>query len=391
MNLQLKPTVLLAPGDEGYLAYELDAGRIHRLNPLAAVIVELADGSRSRDEIIDGILPLIGAGGAAGATEWIEAAQRQGLLLEADAAARVVPPTAAELRQASLDLRAGDLVLAAYLCQRRAVELDADDPQQWYRLGEMAHIVGRRTEARAAYERYLQACPDDAEVEHLLIALRGDAQPQRASDACIERIYGYFASFYERNMCEELDYRAPALLSAALLDASGRRRDLAVLDAGCGTGLLGNELRSSARRLVGIDLSADMIALARSRGIYDALERAELTTWFAAEPAEAFDVIGICDTLIYFGDLRQVIPAAVRHLAPGGFLGFTVEKGDRDPHGLTDSGRFTHHRNHLVTVAAEAGCEVVSQTEEVLRSEYGEPVVGWLTILTPRRRPRRTA
>lgn len=97
------------------------------------------------------------------------------------------------------------------------------------------------------------------------------------------------------------------------------------------------------------------------------------------------------DTLIYFGDLRQVIPAAVRHLAPGGFLGFTVEKGDRDPHGLTDSGRFNHHRNHLVAVAAEAGCEVVSQTEEVLRSEYGEPVVGWVTVLTPRRRPRRTA
>ncbi len=124
-----------------------------------------------------------------------------------------------------------------------------------------------------------------------------------------------------------------------------------------------------------------MVELARQRGIYDQLHVAELTAWLTCEPADYFDVIAICDTLIYFGDLTQIIPVAARHLVRGGLLGFTVEKGASFPFQLTDSGRFTHHRDHLLAVASAAGYCVVSQTEEVLRYEYGDPVIGWVTIL----------
>jgi len=381
MKLLRNPAVLLVPNSDGYLAYEFDTGRLHRLNPLAALVVELADGSRTSDAIIQEVAPLTDEAGTAACGRWIEEASRQGLLVDADATGHRAEPAAAELRAAATRLRDNDQVLAAFLCQNRVVELAPDDPQDWYRLGELAHIIGRRADARMAYETYLQACPDDAEVEHLLVALRDETPPQRASDACIERIYGYFASFYDRNMCVELDYRAPELLSAALADATGGRRDVVALDAGCGTGFFVKQLRRSARRLVGVDLSADMIALARERGIYDDLARCELTAWFGREPMEAFDVIAVCDTLIYFGDLRQVLLPAVRHLAGGGVLAFTVEKGEADPCSLTDSGRFTHHRNHLLAVASEAGCDVVSLAEHPLRYEYGNPVAGWVAVL----------
>jgi len=132
-------------------------------------------------------------------------------------------------------------------------------------------------------------------------------------------------------MCGDLDYRAPDLLFAALESALGPRRDLVSLDVGCGTGLFGQRLRHTSRTLVGIDLSAAMIERAQERGIYDRLEIAELTDWLSREPTECFDVIAICDTLIYFGDLRQVLHFAVRHLTLDGILGFTVEKGISSP------------------------------------------------------------
>ena len=135
------------------------------------------------------------------------------------------------------------------------------------------------------------------------------------------------------------------------------------------------------QRLVGIDLSAAMIALAHERGVYDQLETVELTAWFNRDPLERFDVIASCDTLIYFGDLMQVLPAAARHLSPGGLLAFTVERGERFPFHLTDSGRFTHHQQHLIAVARVAGYRILRQTEEVLRDEYGESVIGWVTVL----------
>ena len=69
---------------------------------------------------------------------------------------------------------------------------------------------------RAAYERYFAAHPEDIEIEHLLVALRDETPPQRASDQYIERLYSYFAAFYDDNMCGDLEYRAPEFLNAAL-------------------------------------------------------------------------------------------------------------------------------------------------------------------------------
>lgn len=384
MKPLLKPTVLLDAVDDGYLAYDLCSERLQRLNPLAALMTELADGSRSCEAIIEVVAPLTDAAGQKACADWIEESIRSGLFIDADAAELPMAPTAASLRHSAEELRGRDLVLAAFLCQQHVVHLEPADPADWYQLGELAHIVGRRVEARHAYEIYQRSHPEDAEVEHLLLALRDATPPARASDACIERIYGYFASFYDHNMCAELAYRAPELLTSALAAALDGGGDLTVLDAGCGTGLFGAQIRPFARRLVGVDLSAAMLERARSRGIYDALAQAELTTWFNRGSEETFDVIGICDTLIYFGDLRLVLPAAVRRLAPGGILGFTVEKGADPPYALTDSGRFTHHREHLLAVAAEAGCEIIRQTEETLRFEYGEPVAGLVTVIRRR-------
>ena len=82
-----------------------------------------------------------------------------------------------------------------------------------------------------------------------------------------------------------LGYAAPQLLTAALAEfiPFGEER-LAVLDAGVGTGLCGPLLRSSARQLVGVDLSAGMLAKARERNVYDELHEGELVAFMRAHP-----------------------------------------------------------------------------------------------------------
>ncbi len=381
--LLLNPSVLLSPADDGYHAYDIHKQRLFRLNPTAALLVELCDGQRGQSELLDKVGPLLPESALPGCAEWLKQAVADQLLLES-LPGSPSPPTAEELQQMARDLRRRDQVLAAFICQQRATELAPDDPNQWYALGEIAHIVGRRELARIGYERYQRAHPDDIEIEHLLIALRDEAPPSRASDAYIQQLYSYFAAFYEKNMCDDLEYRAPQLLLAAIDSAladDSRRGPLNVLELGCGTGLFGQLIRPMAERLCGIDLSADMIARARDRKLYDRLETAELTAWLASPPAETFDLVAICDTLIYFGDLRQVIPPAARILAAGGLLAFTVEVGAAEPFRLTDSGRFAHHQRHVLAVAREAGLAVISQTEETLRYEYGQPVQGWVTVL----------
>lgn len=381
-HLRINPAVLLATADDGYLAYDVESGRLHRLNATAALLAELCNGTRNREEILAAVVPLLGAGAREGCSAWLDQALAQELLSTRPAASPPRVWTATELHQLAGQLRNQDRVLAAFICQQSAAEAAPDDPQQWYALAELAHIVGRRADARAAYERYHAAHPEDVEAAHLLIALRDEPPPSRAPDEYVEQLYSYFASFYDENMCGDLDYRAPDLLAAALDAALGPRDQLQVLDLGCGTGLFGRLVRPRAARLVGIDLSPAMIERSAQRGIYDRLETAEITAWLGRQPAQPFDLIAVCDTLIYFGDLRQVLPRAAKHLAPNGVLGFTVEKGETFPFRLTDSGRFAHHQDHLREVAQEAGLRLVSQTAEVLRYEYGSPVTGWVTVLS---------
>jgi predicted TPR repeat methyltransferase len=183
-------------------------------------------------------------------------------------------------------------------------------------------------------------------------------------------------------MCGDLDYQAPARLHAAVSAAlgGGRRPGLDILDLGCGTGLAGRLLRGMARRLVGVDLSPEMVERARRRRLYDELQVAEITAWLGGDAGGRFDVIAACDALIYFGDLGQVVVPAARRLTPGGLVAFTVERSATGPFRLTDSGRYAHHREHLAGVASDAGLSVARLDEVVLRTEYGEPVVGLVAV-----------
>ena len=124
-----------------------------------------------------------------------------------------------------------------------------------------------------------------------------------------------------------------------------------------------------------------MIAQAQARGVYDALDAAEITAWLDRSITLQFDVIAACDSLIYFGDLQQVMEPAARRLAPRGLLAFTLERGKRAPFQLTDSGRFTHRSDHVRSAALAAGLVVARLDEATIRYEYGKAVVGLVVVL----------
>ena len=362
---------------------------MHRLNAVAALIVELCDGNRSVEQIAEHVAPLIPDGNPAAVQDWIHEAAAKTLLVEAaDAVNRGTPgePLSSEqLAELADRLRELGKIHAAYLCQRRAAEQEPANAPRWSHLGELAHIAGRRDDARTAYEHYLTLQPDDAEVRHLVSALCDKAPPARMPDECVRQLYRRFSKFYDSNLIDDLEYEAPERLNAAIDAALPTRTDLTILDLGCGTGLSGAMLRKRASRLAGIDLSPDMVARARGRKLYDELEVAEITAWLDATALtdRRFELIVACDTLIYFGDLSQVVARAARVLGDDGALAFSVERGEEPPFRLTDSGRFSHHIDHIAHVAAAAGLEIAHHREDFLRMEYGEPVSGHVVVLKP--------
>jgi predicted TPR repeat methyltransferase len=379
------PRVALATYDAGCLAYHIETRQLHQLNLTAALVMELSDGTRTVADLCRDLKPLVCVEESEACAGWIETAKTNGLLLCILPDVPLPPsPGANEFSSRAEELQNEGYVLGAFVCRQHAAFLAPDDFAQWYALGELAYIVGRRDDSRDAYEKYLRLKPGDAEIEQILAALRNEPPPARAPNRCIEQIYSGFAEYYEDTMCGELAYEAPARLTEALDMVLERRELLDVLELGCGTGLAAPYLRKRARRLWAIDLSPQMANLARKKGLYDNIEIAEITEWLSRSDAAEFDLIVACDTMIYFGNLPQVIVPAARRIRRGGWLAFTVERGETSPFRLTDSGRYAHTESHIREAANAAGLSVVHLTEGFLRYEYGEPVAGLVAILQQR-------
>jgi predicted TPR repeat methyltransferase len=241
----------------------------------------------------------------------------------------------------------------------------------------LAHCtLGEIGEAVKIYQDWLEEEPADPIARHMLAACTGRDVPERASNGFVETTFDSFASSFESKL-ERLSYRAPALV-ASMLEASGLApsQRLDVLDAGCGTGLCGALVAPFARRLTGVDLSEGMLAHAKEKNVYHELTKAELTGYLR-DHAEAFDLIVSADTLVYFGDLNDVIAAFAQALRPNGLAVFTLEHaaGDVADYRLELHGRYSHARGYVERVLASCGLQpTIVQAD--LRMEAGLPVPG---------------
>lgn len=251
-------------------------------------------------------------------------------------------------------------------------------------LGVAYSMMGMRDEAIAVWRAWLQAEPGNALAEHHLRACTGEDVPARAADAYVQRVFDAFAASFDAKLAS-LAYRAPELVTQAVARHAGAPRgDRAVLDAGCGTGLCAPLLAPWAGRLVGVDLSAGMLARARARGHYAELVQAELVA-FLRERGRAWDLVVSADTLCYFGALEDFAAAAAAALRPQGLLVFTVEALDEAAGGdfrLHEHGRYSHRRGYAEQVLRAAGLDVREVSAAVLRTEGGEPVQGWVVAAT---------
>lgn len=148
------------------------------------------------------------------------------------------------------------------------------------------------------------------------------------------RSYRQFASVYDRLM-EEMPYAEWMSFARKCWAKYGMPRT--IVDLGCGTGNLAIPLARSGFSVYGIDLSAEMLSIARSKwdeprrragndepGAIRWLQQ-DMRDWELPEPVDT--VISFCDCLNYLTEPEDVV-AALRHtyagLKPGGLFLFDV-------------------------------------------------------------------
>lgn len=130
--------------------------------------------------------------------------------------------------------------------------------------------------------------------------------------------YDHWSRSYDADLADgyrHCPYRAADLLME-YLPAGG-----AVLDAGCGTGTVGERLAEhGVTDLYGVDFSAGMLRAARAKEIYREVHRHDLTQPGLPYPPGSFEAI-ICVGLFTFGHLPpSALTSLTAMLAPGGLL-----------------------------------------------------------------------
>lgn len=271
---------------------------------------------------------------------------------------------------------------AAAAAFERATACAPRSAQAWYCLGEACRSQGETARAARAYGKALALDPADRHGAGLGLALAGAAPPPgKAPEAYVRQLFDEYADRFDTALVENLDYRAPQILAGAMTRALGEQGDLAVMDAGCGTGLMAPLLRPLAIRLEGVDLSPAMVDKARERGLYDGLAVGELVAALAGRP-EAFDLVVAADVLVYLGDLAPVMAAARAALKPGGAFAFTVERtAETETYLLGAKQRYAHAPAYVRRRAEEAGFTVLLLEEAVTRRDAGQDVPGLVAVL----------
>ncbi len=320
------------------------------------------------------------------ATPWVNLAaalQQQGQVEEATQcycrALQLEPRHAQALNNLGGLLQAAGDYAAASRCYLEAVQAAPELAEAHRNYGGMLEAAGDSEGALRHYTEALRLKPDYAEVAYVLAALRGTAAPVSAPGEYVAALFDQYADGFDEHLTGVLGYRTPAMLRA-LYDrcATGHVRE--VFDLGCGTGLAGMAFRDLAAHLAGVDLSPRMVEKARERDIYHALEIGDVVAALQRRPG-SWDLLLAADVLVYIGDLGPVFAAARSALRPGGWLLFSVERGDAECFVLREAGRYAHSAAYVREMAGSNGFAVRAEEAAVLRQNLGVDVPGWLYAL----------
>ncbi len=233
----------------------------------------------------------------------------------------------------------------------------------FFRLGE------RGGSASLARDLVARLDPDDATIARDRERL---ASVRAARAAAAQKYFARHAAEWDRiRKLHIADEAVEEAISAALADRPFR----SLLDLGTGTGRMLELFGPSIERGLGLDMSLDMLSLARTR-----LDRAGLRhcsvrqgdIYDLALPKDSFDVVIIHQVLHFLDDGARAIAEAARVLRPSGRL-LVVDFAPHDLEFLRDE--HAHRRLGFPPEAvsgwlAAAGLDVMAATDAQARPQF---------------------
>ncbi|KAH7986197.1 hypothetical protein HPB52_025138 [Rhipicephalus sanguineus] len=134
-------------------------------------------------------------------------------------------------------------------------------------------------------------------------------------------IYNSWAPNYEEDMALQ-KYKAPSIMAQFINQELHIKKDAVILDVGCGTGLLGVQLKNLGYNYIdALDYSEEMMSEAKKKNIYKShfLEKVFKNNKLTLKDAE-YDVVALCGCLMPGHIMPDALPEVARLVKPNGRL-----------------------------------------------------------------------
>ena len=239
--------------------------------------------------------------------------------------------------------------------------------------------LNKTEEAKICYGKAIKIKPDNKEAKHLFAALTGQTTNSSPREY-VENLFNNYAIDFEHTLLNKLEYKTPNLITELIVAKNPNIQLGSVLDLGCGTGLIGDEIKKYCSNLEGIDLSKSMLEKAKNKKIYDKLTHQDIIDYLSTENLN-FNYFIAADVLVYIGDLSDIFRLIKsRNKSKGQFI-FSTEHTDRNGFFLEQSGRYSHSKKYIEILCNEFGYKLSHFELTNLRKNKSEFIIGGLYIL----------
>ena len=172
--------------------------------------------------------------------------------------------------------------------------------------------------------------------------------------------YKDWAGDYEADTVGHFGYVAH-LATANALYRVYKDKNGVILDAGCGTGLVGQALKELGfTKMDALDYSREMLDEAEKKGVYQKCVQADLSKPLNFED-NAYDAIVCTGTFTYGHVDANAFNELIRITKPGGYICFTIREGAYEDYG---------YRQRMIDLEQKKAWELTCmQDEDYLKNE----------------------
>ena len=267
----------------------------------------------------------------------------------------------------------------AEVSYRKAITLKPDYADFYANLGSILKDQDKFLEAKLNYKKAIELNGDSKKFKHIFDALTGKTT-NFAPREYVEGLFDNYAINFENSLINKLKYKIPNKITEIFIAKNSNNQSISVLDLGCGTGLIGDQIKNYCSNLEGIDLSKSMLEIANAKNIYDKLKHKDIIEYLSTEVLD-FNYFISTDVFVYIGNLSEIFRLIKSRNKSKGKLIFSTEHSYKDNFVLEKSGRYSHSKKYIDTLCQEFDY-TLSHFETInLRKNKDKFIIGGLYFL----------